>query len=522
MSVGDGDEAPISKKDLNEVIAHLHPKEKLVLIGLQKGFVDAKDIARELGISLDAVIWASQLLKSKGLVEVEEHVEFKYTLGDEGRKYIETCFPEVRLIAKVKSAGGEAPLSELELERDESTFGISWALKRKWIEIKRRDAERVLKLTEEGLKSLEKPYLPMQVLLKLSRGEQLSHEEKQVLAELKRRGDIVRELRVKHVRLKLTKTGAEVAKLIKPTEEVSELTRELIITGRWRKVYLRPYNVEVPTTIPVRGKKHPYREIIDEIREVLIGLGFEEVSSPPIEVNFWNCDSLFMPSDHPARGIHDIFYLKGTAQVSEVAPPEIWERVKTTHESGWTTGSTGWGHWDPRLALRLILRSQTTAVSARYLSVLKPEDLPKKIFTIDRNYRPDRIDSTHLPEFNQCEGIVVAENVNLRHLIGFIKSIAEAFGIKEVKFQPAYFPFTEPSVVGYIKHPKLGWIEALPGGIFRPEVVRPLGLDVPVLAWGLGIDRLAMVALDIDDIRMLFTNNLEWLRSKSIPSIWRW
>ena len=251
-------------------------------------------------------------------------------------------------------------------------------------------------------------------------------------------------------------------------------------------------------------------------------MGFEEVTSPPIEVNFWNCDALFMPSDHPARGIHDIFYLKGSVKKEEVAREEEWERIKQTHENGWKTGSTGWGHWDPKLALRLILRSQTTAVSARYLSILKPEDLPKKIFTIDRNYRPDRIDSTHLPEFNQCEGIVVAENVNLRHLIGYIKAIAEAFGIKEVKFQPAFFPFTEPSVVGYIKHPKLGWIEALPGGIFRPEVVQPLGLKVPVLAWGLGIDRLAMVALDIDDIRMLFTHNLNWLRNKSIPSIWRY
>ncbi|HID01782.1 MAG TPA: phenylalanine--tRNA ligase subunit alpha, partial [Desulfobacterales bacterium] len=261
--------------------------------------------------------------------------------------------------------------------------------------------------------------------------------------------------------------------------------------------------------------------LIDEIRELLIGLGFEEVSSPPIEVNFWNCDALFMPSDHPARGIHDIFYIKDF-KTSKVAKKEIWNNVKETHENGWITSSTGWGHWNPKLALRLILRSQTTAVSARYLSTLTEKDLPRKMFTIDKNYRPDRIDSTHLPEFNQCEGIVVGENVNLRHLIGFIKTIAEAFGIKEVKFQPAFFPFTEPSVVGYIKHPKLGWIEALPGGIFRPEVVLPLGIKVPVLAWGLGIDRLAMVALEIEDIRMLLTHNLNWLRNKPIPSIWRW
>ncbi|MEM3393601.1 MAG: phenylalanyl--tRNA ligase subunit alpha, partial [Candidatus Methanomethylicia archaeon] len=96
-----------------------------------------------------------------------------------------------------------------------------------------------------------------------------------------------------------------------------------------------------------------------------------------------------------------------------------------------------------------------------------------------------------------------------------------AFGIREVKFQPAYFPFTEPSVVGYVKHEKLGWIEALPAGIFRPEVTYPLGIKVPVLAWGLGIDRLAMVALKIEDIRLLFSNDLKWLRFQRIPSLWR-
>lgn len=461
------------------------------------------------------------MLKNRGLVEIEELVKTWYQIGREGEKYLEKCFPEIRLIYKVKEAGGEVELSKIKLEEDEVKYGVSWAIRRKWIKILRKEGKITLILTEEGLKALEKPYKPMQVLIKIKNKEKLSEEDLTVIKELKNRGEILREFKTKIIRVKLTGKGEKIAKKIRPEEEVSELTRELIITGKWKKVFLRPYNIEVPVATPIRGRKHPYREIIDEIRELLIGLGFEEVSSPPIEVNFWNCDALFMPSDHPARGIHDIFYIKNL-KAKQVAKEKIWNNVKRTHENGWTTNSTGWGHWDPKLALRLILRSQTTAVSARYLSTLTEKDLPKKMFTIDKNYRPDRIDSTHLPEFNQCEGIVVGENVNLRHLIGFIKTIAEAFGIKEVKFQPAFFPFTEPSVVGYIKHPKLGWIEALPGGIFRPEVVLPLGIKVPVLAWGLGIDRLAMVALDIEDIRMLLTHDLNWLRNKPIPSIWRW
>jgi len=499
----------------------LHPKEKLVLLNLSNNFEEIETIAKKAKISVDTVNWAARLLKKKGFVEIKEEITIHYDLGEEGKRYIVEDFPEVRLVKKIKEKGGRAELSELTLKDDEKKYGIAWALKRSWIKIERLEGKRVFRLTEEGKKVLKSIYKPKQILTKLIERQSLTSEDMEVLQELKRRGNIVKEKYLKKVKIRLTKLGCEAVKLVKPIEEVNELTRELIITGKWKNVYIRPYNIETPAVIPVRGKKHPYREIIDEIREVLIGLGFEEVMSPPIEVNFWNCDALFMPSDHPARGIHDIFYLKGNIEKSEVARNEEWERIKQTHENGWKTGSVGWGHWDPKLALRLILRSQTTAVSVRYLSTLSPRDLPKKIFTIDRNYRPDRIDSTHLPEFNQCEGIVVAKNVNLRHLIGYIKAIAEAFGIKEVKFQPAFFPFTEPSVVGYIKHPKLGWIEALPGGIFRPEVVKPLGLDIPVLAWGLGIDRLAMVVLGIDDIRMLFTHDLEWLRRKPIPSIWR-
>lgn len=157
------------------------------------------------------------------------------------------------------------------------------------------------------------------------------------------------------------------------------------------------------------------------------------------------------------------------------------------------------------------MRSHTTAVSARTL--YENRDKPAKYFTIDRNFRPDVIDTRHLMEFYQCEGIVIGENLTFRHLLGFLKEIAETIGIKEVKFKPGYFCFTEPSVEGFIKHPTLGWIECLPAGLMRPEVLRPLGVEkFQVLAWGLGIDRLAMAKLGIDDIRMLYSDDLEWLR----------
>ncbi|MEM1549276.1 MAG: phenylalanine--tRNA ligase subunit alpha [Candidatus Methanomethylicia archaeon] len=528
---GLGDGKPIS---ILELVKQLHPIEIKVLLSLGSGNANLKQISEDTELPIDSIMWAFESLKEKGLIVLDERIFVEYDLDVEGELYVENFFPEQRIVKKLAEFGGEASIEELHLTEDEIKIGLSWVLKLGFASIEKKDGKRILKLKVNDVEVLEN-YPPYILLKKIKRGEPLSKDEFKILEELKLRGSIIKILKRRELNAFLSTRGFEIVDRIKkmlPISDkkldlkslkiVNELTRELIISGEWERTLFRPYDVSAPVKKFYLGKKHPYREIIDEVREILIGLGFEEVISPPIEVNFWNADALFMPSDHPARDIHDVFYLDyKPMSIDKVAKSEIWLRVKETHENGWETGSRGWGFWDPELALKRILRSQTTALSVRCLSQLRNEDLPKKIFTIDRNYRPDKIDATHLIEFNQCEGIVVSSDVNFKHLLGFLKTIAEAFGIREVKFQPAYFPFTEPSVVGYVKHEKLGWIEALPAGIFRPEVTYPLGIKVPVLAWGLGIDRLAMVALKIEDIRLLFSNDLKWLRFQRIPSLWR-
>lgn len=503
---------------LSNILESLHPKEKQVLLVLGRGFVCLSDIVKETSLSTDTVIWALNLLKDKGLVRIIKDQEIRYVLGVEGQKYLEIGFPEVRLIRKLRE---DVPIEELNLLYDELSYGIPWAIKHKWIKIYTKQGKKFIMLTDIGKSYLNKTYEFEEVLKKINSRLPITNSDIMLINELKNRGDIIREkISTTISRIELTPLGHKVLKELKLEEEITSLTPDIIVSGKWKYAKFKPYDIDAPIEPLTLGRKHPYREIIDEIREILLGLGFEEVSSPPIELNFWNCDVLFMPSDHPARSIHDIFYIKGL-HLDIIQNKDLLKKVKETHENGWITGSIGWGSWDQSLALKLILRSQTTAVSARYLSKLSEEDLPKKMFIIDRNYRPDKVDATHLPEFNQCEGIVIAEHVNLRHLMGYMKTIAEAFNIKDIRFQPAFFPFTEPSIVGYIKHPTLGWIEALPGGIFRPEVTLPLGIKAPVLAWGLGIDRLAMVALNIDDIRLLFSSDLEWLRTIPIPSLKR-
>lgn len=224
-----------------------------------------------------------------------------------------------------------------------------------------------------------------------------------------------------------------------------------------------------------------------------------------------------MPQDHPARsGLHDTFVVKGNNQ-SKIVDKGTWERVKATHEFGWITGSKGWGDWNLSSARRLILRAQNTAVSARAMSNLKKEDIPHKMFCIDRVFRRDVIDAKHLIDFDQCEGIIVGDGINFRHLMGYIREISKVIGAKEVRFKPSYFPFTEPSLEIYAQIEGFGWVEIGGAGMMRPEVTSPLGVEVPVIAFGIGIGRLAMIRLGISDIRQLYSDNIGWLREKSVP-----
>ena len=185
--------------------------------------------------------------------------------------------------------------------------------------------------------------------------------------------------------------------------------------------------------------------------------------------------------------------------------------VKAAHETGGNTGSRGWNYtFDNEFTRRLILRSQGTVLSAHQLH---KAEVPGKYFGIARCFRYDKVDATHLSDFYQTEGIIAGNDVTLRDLLGMLKMFAtEIAGAEEVKYVPGYFPFTEPSIEVHIKHPVLGWFELGGSGIFRPEVTKAMGLDCPVLAWGIGIDRMALMALGLNDLRQLFCEDIEMVR----------
>ncbi|NMB76402.1 MAG: phenylalanine--tRNA ligase subunit alpha [Myxococcales bacterium] len=320
-------------------------------------------------------------------------------------------------------------------------------------------------------------------------------------------------------RLRLTPLGreawAQAQRLGRSGEEINLLTPKMLADGSWRGKTFRPFNLKLRPPRRVAGRAHPYRAFLDLVRRKLLALGFEEMRGELVETEFWNMDALFMPQFHSARDIHDVYFVKNPTHAATIEEP-FASRVAEVHSQGGPTGSRGWGYtFDHQRSRRLVLRSQGTVLSARWLHQAR---CPGKYFGIARCFRYDQVDATHAPDFFQCEGIVLGRDIDFVTLLGLLKLFAlEVARAPEMRFAPAYFPFTEPSVEIHIRHPQVGWMELGGAGIFRPEVTDPQGVHVPVIAWGLGLDRMAMMALGLDDIRDLFAADLNTLRRGRLP-----
>ena len=458
---------------------------------------------------------AALTLETSGLVKVDETKRTKLELNDDGREYAENGLPERRLVKILQSMGGrtskEAVLRAASLDANISVIALGWLSRKRWATIE-KETQQLRLLGEPSEGSDEK------LLALLKEGgaivvDGLSDELRKAAETLK--GRKIAEVRVEAERhLELTEAGKDlVNKGIKVTTEVSELAPELIVSGRWKETKLRAYDIRAPVASAWPGKKHPYLRFLDELKRRLAAYGFKEMTGPNVELSFFNCDALFMPQDHPAREIHDTYFIKDPYHGNLDSYGKFLENIKKTHEDGWKTGSMGWGYKFSKFeAARLLLRSKTTAASARTL-ISRNLEVPGKYFAVARCFRPDVIDKTHLTEFNQVEGIIVGEDLNLMNLLGVLEKFAvDVAGADKVRYRPDYFPFTEPSVELNAYKEGYGWIEFGGSGIFRPELTLPLGVKVPVLAWGLGVDRLFMMKAGIDDIRYIFTQDLDWLR----------
>jgi len=493
-------------------------QEKLTLIRLSElKRAKFEELVKATNLDQVAVMRAVLGLQAKGLAKLHERSERVVRLTDTGKRYAEIGLPEWRAL-KVLRERGRATLDDLrEVLSPDELKPIVGLLKREgWASVGKEDGKLVLEITEEGLNARERPIDKALKLLAERKVVSVKEIEELVpVKELKRR-KIGEEETVTEREVEITSEGEELAPKVKLKREVSVLTPELIKSGKWREVEFRKFNIKAPVKKIYPGKKQPYRAFLDKIRRRLIEMGFIEMTVESlIETQFWNFDALFQPQNHPARDWTDTYQLK-YPKSGGLPERELVEQVKAAHEHGGDTGSRGWSYvWSPERAMLLMPRAHGTALDARQLA--KGVEIPGKYFTIQRVFRPDVLDRTHLIEFNQIDGFVVGEELNFRHLLGILRRFAvEIAGAKKVKFLPDYYPFTEPSVQMSAYHPELGWVEFGGAGIFREEMTRALGIDVPVIAWGIGIDRLAMFKLGIDDIRYLFSYDLRWLREAKL------
>ncbi len=452
-----------------------HEIEKKIIASLRDNPKQSPEsLEKSTQLSPDQIRRGIEWLKLKNLAIVTESKSSILSLGKNGLESFAKGLPERRLLDLLNAGPRKLPDLQKELG---FVFGPSMGLARKnnWIEVS---------LDEISIKNPPSELLGEKTL-KLIGNEKLSKDkiDGDDLSGLLKRPDFIIEDVVKTKEISLS----DLAKSIKISDSVGGIDVE----------------ANVPEIFVART--HPLKDTIDEIREIFVTLGFSEILGNMTQSSFWNFDALFTPQDHPARELQDTFYLDGI-NAKKIGTPEQIRKVSESHKKNWRY------QWDINEARKMVLRTHTTCVTIKHLAENKPDEA--RIFSLGRVFRNEKVSYKHLVEFNQIEGIVVGKDASLRNLMGIQREFYKRIGITKVKFWPTFFPYTEPSLQTMVYNEKLGkWIELFGMGIFRPEVTKPLGITQPVLAWGGGIERIAMLKYGVGDVREFYNNNLGWLRS---------
>ena len=504
--------------DLKKLAESLNPFERKVLKVLDN-FSSFQDIAKATGLKDVEAMRALQWLQNKNIVELKEEQKELVFLDENGKKYLKDGLPEKKFLEAVEKSAAISELSKKTgLSNEEIAISLGVLKSKTAIEIK-KGKDIVVFITDHGKHLLKHGFLEEQFLKEDFPKElnMLNEEEKFVVENLRKRKKIVKVETAKIINAELTETGKKLIKEKIEEDLIEKATPSMMKTGAWKGKKFRRFDVKINVPNIFGGRKQHYRKFLEEVRQKFIALGFQEMTGPIVETDFWNMDALFMPRFHSARDIHQGYYIK-EPKYAKALPENIVKNVKAAHENGFGTGSKGWQYdFDVKRTHRHILITHDTCVSARTLAS-KQLKIPGKYFQISRCFRYDVVDATHLPDFNQVGGFVIEEGINFGHLKSLLRMFAEEFAESdEIRIKPSYFPFTEPSAELQAKHPEFGWIELAGAGIFRPELVKPLvGREVPVIAWGVGLDRLAMFKLGIKDIRLLFSHDLEFLRNVKV------
>ncbi|KAI8007944.1 Phenylalanine--tRNA ligase alpha subunit, cytoplasmic [Camellia lanceoleosa] len=389
----------------------------------------------------------------------------RWVLTEEGRTYAAAGSPEVRVFSAIPREGISP--EELQRKMDPTVFkiGRSQAIKNQWLEMGKQLVTKKVQNVQDNVKDM---------LTRVQNGEVIDPKE---IDALKRR------------------------KLIASQ-------------GDWKDMEFKEYNFSAKGQPIEGGHLHALLKVRQQFKMIFLQMGFEEMPTNNfVESNFWNFDAMFQAQQHPARDSHDTFFLQ-VPPTMKFLPEDYVERVKRVHEFG-GYGSRGYEYdWKREEATKNLLRTHTTAVSSRMLYWLA------KYFSIDRVFRNEAVDRTHLAEFHQIEGLVCDRGLTLGDLIGVFNDFFTRLGMSKLKFKPAYNPYTEPSMEIFGYHEGLKkWVEIGNSGMFRPEMLLPMGLpeDVRVIAWGLSLERPTMILYGIDNIRDLFGHKVDLSLIKKNP-----
>ncbi|KAJ7684036.1 phenylalanine-tRNA ligase [Mycena rosella] len=478
------------------------------------------------------ILGALNSLLSRDMVKFETHEVVSHALTPEGSQIALSGSHEARVWSALPTKGQGTPVTLVQLKKqmgDETAkAGHGRAFKNGWIG---KEGDGLVKLasTIKDVTQLD--------LLEIQSSGTLKSGEKD-LADLRKRKLI------KGQWFTVSKGSEFSTSTAKPE---TDLTVDMLTSGAWKTSTYKKYNFEAEGAPTAGGSLHPLLKVREEIRNIFLEMGFAEMPTACfVESGFWCFDALFVPQQHPAREVQDTFYVSDPSH-SLHPEPEYYKRVSTVHEHG-GFGSTGYrAPWSHEETSKLLLRTHTTASSAHMLYKLaakcRGEDVedddrpavgkdgqkddgfrPAKLFSIDRVFRNETTDATHLAEFHQVEGVVADRGLTLADLIGFMKVFFSKMGIKQVRFKPAYNPYTEPSLEIFAFHPMLDrWVEVGNSGMFRPEMLEPMGFpkDVRVHGWGLSLERPTMIRYGISNIRTLMGHktSIEGIENSPAPML---
>ncbi|VEU24212.1 DEKNAAC105485 [Brettanomyces naardenensis] len=451
-------------------------------------------------------------LSSRSMVVYKSHQNDVWNLTEEAKDIAANGSHEYRLLEKVIES-----LEGLKISDIESVMGKSGkvaqgrAFKNGWI---RKDGDILIpKVTSKD----KVEDTTAEQLRKIAATGTLDSSKD--LKELKKRKLVVP---VKVYTYSISK-GPEFSLEIKKLE--TDITSEMVQTGSWAKAAFKPYNFNSEGVLPHSGALHPLNKVREEFRQIFFSMGFSEMpSNQYVESGFWNFDTLFVPQQHPARDLQDTFYLKDPARADPPEDRQFWEHIKSVHQGG-AFGSIGYRYpWKAEESLREVLRTHTTAISSRMLKKLADDPKPTRLFSIDRVFRNEAVDVTHLAEFHQVEGVFADYGLTLGDLIGFMDQFFSKMGVTDLRFKPTYNPYTEPSMEIYSWHSGLKeWVEIGNSGMFRPEMLEPMGLpkDLRVLGWGLSLERPTMIKYGVKNIRELLGHkvNLDFIENNPAPRL---